>query len=212
MLGRWFKRRARVERVEPLLLGAALVAPSDAHAASGAAMLHPAHETGPSLVAGAGALSAPEAPSQNPTPPAQPFDLPDLSAPQMARLHAKLLLRFVTDSDWTGAGAMTDVVMVDDAGRPVLLASTLLDIYREMCAERGIAERPWNPIARELRALTGDRKGYAWVERSGIKHRLRVYRFDVVLAGRVHGADAPWASEAPSKSLAPEAPSKVIAA
>lgn len=239
MLLRWLnRRRDRVERVEPLLL-----APSGADGAPGAATNDgPSTSTG-SLVVGSDAPWASEGPSKAPAlgrPDSDSMPTTDsgprrihapgalrapegasMSAPELSRMHARLLLRWVADSDWTHPAARADVVAVDD-GKPVLLASALLEIYREMCAEKGVAERPWNPIAKELRALTGDRKGYAWIERDGVKHRLRVYRIDVVLAGpsgarpapgpstskraedvgRVIAPDAPWASEGASRERA----------
>lgn len=193
MLARWFKRRARVERVEPLLIGASgartapALATSDGVTGAGEAASEPTPvlvpvDSEPARMHAPGAPSAPEGTS--------------IAAPELSRMHARLLLGWVADSDWSHRDARADVVAVED-GKPVLLASALLEIYREMCAEKGIVERPWNPVARELRALTGDRKGYAWIERDGAKHRLRVYRIDVgagAFARRIH---APGAVSAP---------------
>jgi hypothetical protein len=78
------------------------------------------------------------------------------ASPPTVEEHALHLLRWIQDDFWS-----CDV-----------LARDLQRIYPEVCETMGLAPRPWNSVARELRRLTGGRKDYAWVE----GERLRVYR------------------------------------
>jgi|GEM_PF-6266081 hypothetical protein len=56
--------------------------------------------------------------------------------------------------------------MPGDDGRAVegpVLARDLIEMFRDFCADQGLAERPWNPVSTELRRLTGEtRKRYCW--------------------------------------------------
>jgi hypothetical protein len=58
----------------------------------------------------------------------------------------------------------------DHAGEPVL-AMDVEKIYAAMCEALGWQRYPWQPVAIELRELTGGGKHYRWHE----GHRRRVY-------------------------------------
>ena len=52
----------------------------------------------------------------------------------------------------------------------------VVELYRVLCDRLNRRINPWNPVARELRRLTGGRKTYRWYRlESGQPHRLRVY-------------------------------------
>jgi hypothetical protein len=52
----------------------------------------------------------------------------------------------------------------------------MVEYHREMCRRLAWQPGPWNPVAAELRRLTGGRKTYAWFKlEDGRPHRLRVY-------------------------------------
>ena len=52
----------------------------------------------------------------------------------------------------------------------------MLGIYYRMCAEVGLAPRPWNPVACEFTRHTTRRKVYRWLrDFDGSRRRLRVY-------------------------------------
>lgn len=58
----------------------------------------------------------------------------------------------------------------------LLLADDLqYRLYPGFCLSMGWRRRPWNSVARHLKALTGNRKIYKWVEVNGEVRRLRVY-------------------------------------
>jgi hypothetical protein len=69
--------------------------------------------------------------------------------------HAARLLRWVRGS----------------YGGKMVLAIDLAKIYPVMCAELDWQSHKWQPVAVELRKLTGKRKVYRWVD----GHRRRAY-------------------------------------
>ncbi len=71
------------------------------------------------------------------------------------RAHAAQLLRWVRKS----------------YGGKMVLAMDLARIYPVMCAELDWQPHKWQPVAVELRKLTGKRKVYRWVD----GHRRRAY-------------------------------------
>lgn len=61
-------------------------------------------------------------------------------------------------------------------GGCLLLADDLpYRLYPGFCLSMGWRRRPWNSVARHLRALTGNQKLYKWVEVRTEARRLRVY-------------------------------------
>jgi len=72
------------------------------------------------------------------------------------RDHATRLLRWVRESGYAGK---------------VVLAIDLQKIYPVMCEELSWLPHRWQPVACELRKLTGNRKLYRWVDGD----RRRVY-------------------------------------
>ena len=72
------------------------------------------------------------------------------------RDHALRLLRWVRQAGYGGK---------------MILAMDLQKIHPVMCEELGWTPPRWQPVACELRKLTGKRKLYRWVE----GHRRRAY-------------------------------------
>lgn len=56
-----------------------------------------------------------------------------------------------------------------------ILAADLMEAHLEMCADQGLAVRPWNPVSREVTRLTTRTKDYRWVHLEDGPHRLRVF-------------------------------------
>ena len=120
--------------------------------------------------------------------------------------HAKRLLAWCQQED----GGVTGEVLAED----------LIAIHAEMCGEQGIAWRPWNPVAAELRRLTTGRKDYRWVVRDGVRHRLRVYFIPDALAPadrRVAAAGSAGAGQRPGGQSAagagaPDLPLRLVPA
>ena len=71
--------------------------------------------------------------------------------------HADRLLRWVRENGCSGGA---------------VLAMDLQKIYPAMCEQLDWKPYTWQPVASELRKLTGKRKSYRWVD----GHRRRVYR------------------------------------
>lgn len=62
----------------------------------------------------------------------------------------------------------------DDAPFDVL-ASDLMPLYEDFCAEMGWRELHWNVVAPHLKKLLGGKKSYLWLNEGGVRRRLRVY-------------------------------------
>lgn len=59
-----------------------------------------------------------------------------------------------------------------------ILSRDLVRVYREMCAELGLAEHSWQIVSNLVRRQLGPVKTYCWhVAADGTRSRLRVFKF-----------------------------------
>lgn len=81
-----------------------------------------------------------------------------------------------SDGEWRSAGehaaALLSWLQAPGGLTGEIAADEILEIYRDMCCQAGLAVRPWQPVAVELRKALGGEKTYAWRGRN----RVRVYR------------------------------------
>lgn len=93
------------------------------------------------------------------------------------------------DGEWRSAGehaaALLAWLQAPGGLTGEIAAHEILEIYKDMCCQAGLAIRPWQPVAVELRKALGGDKTYAWRGRN----RVRVYRVPTGSAAGVLNTD-----------------------